>query len=272
MPHEMRLKDALTGLREMGDGSANLIVTDPPYESLERWRDMGTTTRLKKSKMSNNPWFPTVPNDYFVPFFVECYRVLASNTHMYVMCDEETSEALRPMIRAAGFSLRKSLIWHKVGKLEKVSCPRCGTHVCDRRAPGTPGMGYPYRSAYEMILLAEKGKRKPPEDRSVRNVLEEGWIDEAWIKSQDAYPTEKPVALCLPLIRISSEKGDLVLDPFAGSGSAGEAAFELGRDFLGFDVQQEALDRFEERRQHWTYENPEEAPKVTGGILDFLSH
>lgn len=270
MPHEMRLIDAIEGLKSLANGCVGMVFTDPPYASLEKWRDMGTTTRLKQSKMSSNPWFPTVSNDYFVPFFAECYRVLADGTHMYVMCDEETSEAVKPMIRGAGFSLRKSLIWHKVGKLEQVHCPKCGLHVCDRRSPGTPGMGYPYRSAYEMILLAEKGKRKPPEDKSVRNVLEESWIEEAWIKSPDAYPTEKPVPLIKTIIRQSSFPGDLVVDPFAGSGSTGEAAFDLGRDFIGFDVQQEALDRFEERRQHWAYEDPKEAPKVTGGILDLL--
>lgn len=265
----MRLvDDAMTAMRVLEAESVGLIVTDPPYESLEKWRNMGTTTRLTKSKQSSNAWFPTVPNSYFKEFFVECYRVLDRDSHMYIMCDEETADALKPMIRDAGFGLRKSVIWHKVGKLESVACPRCGAHVTERHAPGAPGMGYPYRSSYEFVLLAEKGKRLPPADKSVRNFQD--IADVPWIKGNDAYPTEKPVRLNEILIAQSSAPGDLVLDPFAGSGSCGEAAFNLGRRFLGFDVKQEALDHFERRRQGWHYEEHADAPAQTGGIFDLL--
>ena len=128
-------------------------------------------------------------------------------------------------------------------------------------------MGYPYRSQWEMVLLAQKGKRKPPEDRSVRNVL-----PVPWIKRKGAYPTEKPVELLETFIRQSSMEGQLVVDPFAGSGSCGEAAFNLGRDFLGFDVEQKALDYFHQRKAHWVRDGvpAEEAPPPSGGILDLL--
>lgn len=269
MSWKVDLVDAMTGLRGLGDGSVDLVVTDPPYASLEKWREMGTTTRLTNSTMSSNVWFPTVPNSYFPDFFAECYRVLMPGTHLYVMCDEETADALKPMLVEARFQLRKSVIWHKVGKLEKVSCPNCGAHVTERHRAGQPGMGYPYRSSYEFILLAQKGKRKPPENRSVRNFFND-IAEVPWIKDPAAYPTEKPVELYERLIRQSSQEGDLVLDPFAGSGAGGEAAFNLRRDFLGFDVEQKAIDYFERRRQHWSYEDPEEAPPMTGGIFDLL--
>lgn len=265
MPHEMKLAAALDGLRDLADESVDLVVTDPPYDTLEKWRDMGTTTRLSKSTMSSNEWFPTVDFAYLRETFAECYRVLRKGSDCYVMCDEETGDALKPILREIGFDLRKSLIWHKVGKIEKVSCPNCGAHVTDRHTPGTPGMGYPYRSVYEMILLARKGKRPLPADKSVRNVLEIPWI-----KQGDAYPTQKPVALCEVLIGQSSHEGDLVLDPFAGSGSCGEAAFNLRRNFLGFDVEQKALDHFRNRREGWVYDDPDEAPKIAGGVFDLF--
>jgi site-specific DNA-methyltransferase (adenine-specific) len=268
VPHEMRMVDALAGLRGLDDESVDLVVTDPPYDTLEKWREMGTTTRLKQSSMSSNEWFPTVDFDYLRRTFTECHRVMRRGTDCYVMCDEETGDALKPILREIGFELRKSLIWHKVGKREKVSCPNCGAHVCDRHTKGTPGMGYPYRSVYEMVLLARKGKRKLPEDKSVRNFLEV--LPVPWIKHGDAYPTEKPVGLCEILIRQSSDEGELVLDPFAGSGSCGEAAFNLRRNFLGFDVEQRAIDYFHERRQGWVYDDPADAPKMTGGILDMF--
>jgi len=267
MPHVIKLMPALEGLRELEDGSVDLVITDPPYDTLEKWRDMGTTTRLKKSKQSSNQWFPTLPPEELEKVFAECFRVLKNGTHLYVMCDEETGDNLKPMLRGIGFNMRKSLIWHKVGKLKAVVCPQCGTHVLDMHTPGTPGMGYPYRSQWEMILLAQKGKRKPPKDRSVRNVL-----PVPWIKRKDAYPTQKPVDLIKVLIKQSSEEGELVLDPFAGSGSCGEAAFYLNREFLGFDVEQSALDYFQARKVHWVRDGEpvEDAPEPSGGILDLL--
>ena len=269
MAQKMWLTPALDGMMDLKDESVDLIVTDPPYDTLEKWRNMGTTTRLKNSKQSSNEWFPTLTFAELEKVFIESYRVLKKGTHLYVICDEETGDALKPILREIGFDMRKSLIWHKVGKRigVDVDCPQCGAYEMDDHTPGTPGMGYPYRSQWEMVLLAQKGKRKPPEDRSVRNVLAVPWI-----KRKGAYPTEKPVELLETFIRQSSSEGQLVVDPFAGSGSCGEAAFNLGRDFLGFDVEQKALDYFERRKAHWVRDGKpvEETGAPTGGLFDLL--
>lgn len=263
--------DATDGLRALGDGSVDLIVTDPAYDSLEKWRAQGTTTRLKNSKSSSNAWFPVVNKDYFGPFLKECYRVLKRPGHIYIMCDDEMSYTLRPLLEAAGFEYRKKIIWHKVGAEEDVVCPECGAKAGTRRRPGMPGMGYPFRSCYEVVLLAQKGKRKVPEDRTVRDVLKfyyegdpewddfefyEDFVDnlpdvfeERRLKGDAIYPTEKPIPLYETLIKQSSNPGDLVLDPFAGSGNGLLAANNLGRDFLGFDITDAALAWFEARRQ-----------------------
>lgn len=237
---QIKLTPALEGLQELADESVDLVITDPPYDTLEKWREMGTTTRLSNSKSSSNAWFPVVPPSYLSDTFVETYRVLKPGTHLYILCDEETADNLKPMLKATGFRLLKSLIWHKVGKQEDVHCENCGHLVMTRNRPGAPGMGYPYRSQYEMILLAEKGKRKPPENRAIRNVL-----SYPYLKGSDYYPTQKPVELLEVLVQQSSHEGDLVVDPFAGSGSTGIAAHRHARNFLGFDVEQKALDHFQ---------------------------
>jgi site-specific DNA-methyltransferase (adenine-specific) len=58
---------------------------------------------------------------------------------------------------------------------------------------------------------------------------------------RNGYPAEKPVSLLETLVQQSSAEGDLVADPFMGSGSAGVAALKLGRRFLGNDVADESL-------------------------------
>src|SRR5690242_3919304 len=61
--------DAVTWLGGLPAGTVDLVVTDPPYESLEKHRAVGTTTRLKQSKASSNPWFRVFPNARFPELF-----------------------------------------------------------------------------------------------------------------------------------------------------------------------------------------------------------
>jgi site-specific DNA-methyltransferase (adenine-specific) len=211
------LADAIHGMRTLPTGSIDLIVTDPPYESLEKHRAVGTTTRLKHSKASSNDWFRIFPNSRFPEFFAQAFRVLKRNTHLYVMCDAETMFAVKPMGEAAGFKFWKPLVWDKM----KI------------------GMGYHYRARYEVILFFEKGKRRLG-DLGVPDVL-------AFPRVRNGYPAEKPVALNAELIRQSTERGETVLDPFMGSGSAGIAALSAGRSFYGIDLCQEAVVAASER-------------------------
>jgi hypothetical protein len=101
------------------------------------------------------------------------------------------------------------------------------------------GMGYHYRSRYELILFFEKGKRKLA-DLGVADLIREKRIHRG-------YPTEKPVAVSRVLIEQSSLPGELVIDPFMGTASAGVAAVLGGRSFAGADISDKALAIAEER-------------------------
>lgn len=205
-------QDAVSFLQSLTTESVDLVITDPPYESLEKHRAIGTTTRLKNSKASSNEWFKIFPNARFAELFTELHRVLKRNTHLYFFCDPETAFIAKPIGEAAGFKFWKPLIWDK------------------KRI----GMGYHYRSRYEMILFFEKGKRKLL-DLGTADVLEEPRV-------VNGYPAEKPVRLSEILIGQSTVTGDTVIDPFMGSGSVGVAAVSMKRNFLGNDICQEAVD------------------------------
>lgn len=203
--------DAVDWLRTLPDMSIDLIATDPPYESLEKHRAVGTTTRLKHSKASSNDWFEIFPNSRFQELFGEIYRVLKKNRHFYLHCDQETAFVAKPIGEEVGFKFWKPLVWDK----RKI------------------GMGYHYRARYEFILFFEKGKRKL-NNLGVPDILEEARV-------YRGYPTEKPVGLSEILISQSTESKEVVADPFCGSGSAGVAALKLGRDFVGNDLCKEAM-------------------------------
>src|SRR5690348_7354564 len=105
--------DAVAWLRTLPASSVDLVITDPPYESLEKHRAIGTTTRLKHSKASSNDWFSIFPNARFPELFAEVYRVLKKDTHFYLFCDPETMFVAKPLAEAAGFKFWKPLIWDK---------------------------------------------------------------------------------------------------------------------------------------------------------------
>jgi site-specific DNA-methyltransferase (adenine-specific) len=209
--------DAVSFLRALPDASLDLIVTDPPYESLEKHRAVGTTTRLKHSKASSNDWFEIFRNARFPELFAELHRVLKKDRHLYLFCDQETMFVAKPVAEEVGFKFWKPLVWDK----RKI------------------GMGYHYRARYEFILFFEKGKRKL-NDLGIPDIIEVPRI-------YRGYPTEKPAGVSEVLVKQSTKPGEVVSDPFMGAGSAGVAAVRHGRHFLGNDTCQEAVEITEHR-------------------------
>lgn len=202
--------DAVEWLREQPDGSIDLIVTDPAYESLEKHRRIGTTTRL-------NSWFDIFPNSRYPEFFSEAYRVLAKNRHMYVMCDEETLFVIKPIAEAAGFKFWKSIIWDKQ----------------------SIGMGYHYRNQTERIAFFEKGKRKL-RFLGIPDLL-------SFKRIRRGYPTEKPTELFDVLINQSTVEGETVADCFFGSGNSLISAIRNSRKAIGNDMSDAAHEHFNDQ-------------------------
>ena len=93
--------DAVEWLRGLPAESLDLLVTDPPYESLEKHRAIGTTTRLKVSAASSNTWFQVFPNRRFPELFAEVHRVLKRDAHFYLMCDPDAAVACLAAYSAA---------------------------------------------------------------------------------------------------------------------------------------------------------------------------
>lgn len=201
--------DALEALRRLPKDSIDLIATDPAYESLEKHRAIGTTTRLMKA------WFPIVRNEKYPELLVALWRVLKPSGHMYFVLDDTTSYFVKPEAERVGFTFWNRIPWDK------------------RRTPRDLGMGYHWRNVFEYVLFFEKPPGKQLNDTKMINYLKHARVI-------GGYPTEKPVGLWKDIIANSSQLGDVVLDPFCGSGSSGQAALELGRNYLGIDITEKA--------------------------------
>ena len=158
----LAVADAVEWLGELPHSSVDCLVTDPAYESLEKHRAMGTTTRLKHSKASSNDWFSIFPNERFEELFAAAWRVMRKNSHMYMFCDAETMFVAKPIAETVGFKFWKPLVWDK------------------KRI----GMGYHYRARYEFVLFFEKGKRKLNDSWARRH--HRGTTGTQWVSNREA--------------------------------------------------------------------------------------
>ncbi len=208
-------------LQRIADGSIDLIVTDPPYGIAYR------RTRRAKTKtpriIADTPFESHELLKAVVP---DLARVLRPGGTIYLF-----APGGRAMFRQgsdlvsvldAHFDLRQAMVW-------------------DKKAIG---VGCYWRSQYETIVMASKGPVTGWNGgRSRSNILRCG-RPRIW---PGGHPTPKPLDLLKDLIEASSKPGDLVLDPFAGSGATAAAARELGRRFIAIDVDPSWLPEVEGR-------------------------
>lgn len=150
--------------------------------------------------------FPFLPDVAWPLFFSEIFRVLKPNTHACVFANDIYNDLFRDLARDTGFKVPKSLIYDKVGL----------------------GLGGDVRDQNEYVVHLVKGRRQG-------NLRDFGTILRHR-RMRGGYPTEKPVPVLRRLIEHWSDPGDLILDPFCGSGSTGEAARELRRRALLNDI------------------------------------
>lgn len=216
--HEVYNGDSLELLKSM-HGVADVICTDPPYGmGADSFGDgagklLGITHRYDDSKES---WLQLMQS--FAPL---SYLVAKDQAHLYCFCDPDGFHTLRDLFSAAGWNVfRTPLILHK-GNSGRVPLPEHGP-----------------RRQYEMILYAYKGGKKTT---AIYSDVFSVFADENL-----SHGAQKPVAVYENLLQRSVRSGDVVLDPFAGTGPVFPAAhafkckaigIEMNKEYFGICVQ-----------------------------------
>ena len=197
---------------EIPDESIDLIVTDPPYGMSFQ----SGARKQKERKIANDDNIDWIPE-----WINQQYRVLKNNSHAYIFCSWHKADHFKIEIEKAGFLIKNILIWEKPGV-------------------GMGDLTGGYGGGYEMIIFAHKGRRELTGKRTsdVIKVPRTGTSN---------HPTEKPVNLMQFLIEKSSNKGDLVLDNFFGSGATAIACHNTGRRFLGHEIDEERFNSADKR-------------------------
>ena len=155
----------------------------------------------------------TVPNDNFAslsPAMAEAYRVLRPNRFAVVFYGWSHIDKYAAAFHSAGFRIVGHLVFRK-------------RYTSARRY-----LAYQHTPAY--LLAKDHPTINGDPIADVRD-----W-DYTFNK---LHPTQMPVSALLPLVEAFSQRGEIVLDPFCGSGSSLAAAKELGREFIGFDISAE---------------------------------
>lgn len=105
---------------------------------------------------------------------------------------------------------------------------------------GPMGMGWHYRRSYETVLVAQKpgaACKWYDTTQKIENIIRPGRYGiRKIIPSAEQHPTEKPIELAQLFIRLHSQVGEVIFDPFMGSGSTGIAAIREGRRFIGIEI------------------------------------
>ncbi len=197
-------------MQEIPDESIDLVVTDCPYHISHHGKSCcgGIFSDLQNKHAKSGKLF--AHNDIaFSEWLPDVYRVLKNGTHCYVMVNSRNLKDLQTKAEQVGFIFQNLLVW-------------------DKRT-ATPNRYY--MQALEFILMLRKGAVRSINDMGCKNIFT---IPN--IVGTKRHPTEKPVLLMMELIRNSTNDGDIVLDPFAGSGSTLMAAKRLNRRYIGYEI------------------------------------
>lgn len=218
--------DCLELMKEIPDGSVDMVLMDPPYSSGGLFpgdRKVGTRTKYTSTDYNGAARFPDFSGDNmdqrsFTEFMrmvlFKCRQKGKSGSIASVFVDWRNLPAMTDALQGAGWIYRGIVVWDK------------GT---SRPIPER------FRNDCEYIVWGTNGPRKAEFKKGVR--VYPGCYRVSSVASRDKHhQTEKPVELLERLLAICPD-GGVVLDPFMGSGSTGVACVNIGRGFVGMELE-----------------------------------
>jgi len=216
LPPQIYHSDSLEALIKMESNVADLCLLDPPYFDYRTGHRKDKEGKLSQSLVQQD-------RDSQLRTVQECIRVLKDNRAFFFFTNWQEAWWFQQRFQPVGL-LRNEIIWDKgnwtAGDLE-----------------GSLG------NKYEVIFLGAKGRWKVKDKR-----LHDIW-EIPRVGTDRLHPTEKPVDLYVKIIELATEPGDLILDPYLGSGASMEAAIKTGRNFIGWEIDEDYYKIDIERRE-----------------------
>jgi site-specific DNA-methyltransferase (adenine-specific)/modification methylase len=224
--------DCVALLKQIPDNSVDLIFADPPYNLQLN----GELTRPNQTKVDavNDEWdkfasmeiYDTFTNDWLR----ECRRVLKSTGSIWVIGTYHNIFRVGASLQDLGFWMLNDVVWIKTNPMPNFKGTR-------------------FNNAHETMLWATKSEKSKYtfHYHSMKTMNDDLQMRSDWfipicqgeerlkVNGQKAHSTQKPEELLYRVILSTSNVGDVVLDPFSGSGTTAAVAKKLGRNFIAFE-------------------------------------
>jgi site-specific DNA-methyltransferase (adenine-specific) len=252
--NEVVAGDCTARLAELPAGSVDLAFADPPFNigyEYDRYHDR----RAGDDYLAwTEKWLAAVK------------RVLKPTGSVYVAIGDEYAAEIKVRLDGLGLTMRNWIVWHYTFG---VNCTRkfnrSHAHIFyyvvdpkrftfnaeEVRVPSARQTTYADRRANPSGKLPDDTwVLRPQEDGSFFGPEDDTWYVSrvcGTFKERGEHPCQMPLALLERIVRVSSNPGDLVLDPFAGSGTTLAAAKKLGRDYYGIELSENYVERIRDR-------------------------
>lgn len=224
-------------MKELPNNSIQLMITSPPYNVSKEYDD----------DLSLKEYLHLLENS-----FKETYRVLENGGRACINVANlgrkpyiPLSDYISKIMLNIGFNMRGEIIWNKAASASP------STAWGSWMSAANPIL----RDIHEYILIFSKGDYKRERGVKINTISKEQFME--WTKSiwtmnaqsarQIGHPAPFPEELPNRLIQLYSFRGDIILDPFMGSGTTAVSAIKSERNFVGYDISQEYINLSEKR-------------------------
>ncbi|MDR0920077.1 MAG: site-specific DNA-methyltransferase [Oscillospiraceae bacterium] len=218
-------------MKEIPNNSVHLMITSPPYNvSKEYDQDLSLKEYLQILENAFEETFRVLVNGGRA-----CINVANLGRKPYIPLSDYISQ----MMIKLGFNMRGEIIWNKAASASS------STAWGSWQSASNPIL----RDIHEYILVFSKGdysrKKKDKENTITKEQFME-WTKSVWTMNAESakrigHPAPFPEELPYRLIQLYSFKGDIVLDPFMGSGTTAVSAIKSSRKFVGYDISEEYI-------------------------------
>jgi site-specific DNA-methyltransferase (adenine-specific) len=240
--------DCLKGMKSILDRSIDLVITDPPFAiefKAKRSNYHRTQSRVLEgyTEIRKDKYY-----DFMVSWMKLCFRILKDSGSMYVFSGWNNLRDVLNALDKVGFITVNHIIWKYqfgvVTERKYVTSHYHCLYVCkndDKRR------FFPY-ARFAKEDRTEEGRSLHYEDKEdVWDIKREYWTGD------QKTPTKLPAELIRKILLYSSEKGDVVLDPFLGSGQVPVVSKLLGRQYIGFEIVKEYFEFAKNRLERDMY-------------------
>lgn len=213
-------EDSLKIIKDIPNESIDLILTDPPYHlvSPSAITFVGGRTMPVKKRWGHWESKSFEKYDLLISSMIkESKRILKPNKCLIMWLRAEYGGYFARYAETLKFKIFSSLIWNKTNP-----CP----HIRKTN----------YRSSFEYAIVLCNGDKSIPFNFLSQKEMMNVFHYPIGTYKITKHPTEKPLPLFHWIVKIHTDKNDLVLDPFLGSGTTAVACKELGRRFIGIEI------------------------------------